>query len=87
MYWLPWEPALVCVNCCNEIMAETRGTVQDRTCDGCGAVTEPPEGILMCNQVRSGGVSPSGAIMPPVIIAFGLCRACDDLSGKGEHDG
>jgi hypothetical protein len=86
MYWLPWEPALVCVDCCNVIMADTNGTEQDRTCDGCGTVTPVSEGILMCNQVRSGGVSADGKVMPPVIIAFGLCRACDDVSGKGERD-
>jgi hypothetical protein len=82
VFWLPWKPALVCLDCCNAVMAETNGTVQDKTCDGCGAVCE--NGILMCSQVRSGGVARDGTIMPPVTIAYGLCRACDDVSGKGK---
>jgi len=63
-WWVAWAPELMrCVRCAHDLLVATRGTREDRRCDGCDRVVD-----LIHPCVLQGG---------SVVITLGLCSGCE----------
>ncbi len=63
-WWICWSPELMrCVRCARDVLLATRGTREDRRCDGCGRLVDR----IHPTMVQGGSV----------VITLGLCGDCE----------
>jgi hypothetical protein len=85
VFWCPWAPGrLRCAHCTETVQVRTRGTTEDRRCDACRAIAPLIHAQLMrLPAVVADDIEPR--CLPPVIIIFGLCTACQDADTNTEE--
>jgi hypothetical protein len=75
-FWCAWAPGrLRCATCAQATHKRIRGTREDRRCDRCRRVVQRIHADTV--QLPSVVVDlPSPKCIPPVMVMFGLCPAC-----------
>ncbi|WP_103384238.1 hypothetical protein [Pseudonocardia dioxanivorans] len=63
-----WEPDLIVCGQCLHLLRLRDGSARDRTCDGCGRITEGVE--------HGEGIYPTVVSLGPVMYMLGACDAC-----------
>jgi hypothetical protein len=76
-HWSMWNRRLHCTACFEANHEEVKGTPEDRRCDFCGVIQEPGAGCL-CTGGYVLQIPPSSIfeIWPPIIVHYGICKAC-----------
>ncbi len=64
-----WKPGLIVCQQCTRLLSARRGSVEDRTCDGCGH---------LCDTANGDMIHPCGVQLGVLLFQFGLCRPCRD---------
>jgi len=87
MYWSAHEPGrLCCARCHDRAQSALAGTEEDRRCDFCGRVEEAGQ-VYASAASRAAVVvrAPDGRVTAagPLILRWGLCRACNASSSEG----
>lgn len=65
-----WNPLRATCTACTATLAVERGSVADRTCDGCGTVTDGERGMY-----------PGTLVFGPFTYFYGTCAACRVTGG------
>ena len=63
-WWVAWRPSVMrCTRCAHDVLVATRGTREDRRCDGCGRVVDL--------------IHPTILQAEATVITLGLCGTCE----------
>jgi hypothetical protein len=63
-----WRPDLIVCTSCLRLLHQKRGSVADRTCDGCGHVCAGPD--------EGDGIFPGSIRLGPLVYQYGACGTC-----------
>jgi hypothetical protein len=84
-FWPAYAPGrLRCPRCAQAVVNRIRGTREDNRCDGCRKHTRRihPDAVQLPPLVVD--LAPMEAVaIPPVIVLFGLCPACQQIDTEG----